>query len=57
MRPMSETALTNRYKISLLQLIDIGVKDAIYESDTRALVRVLVGKFDVYFPETTRKGR
>jgi hypothetical protein len=41
----------NRFYCS--QFIDIWVEDAVYEANARALVRVLVGQFDVDLPETS----
>ena len=38
-----------------LQLVDVGVEDSIHEANARALVGVLVGQFDVDFPEAALK--
>ena len=38
-----------------LQLVDVGVEDAIHEANARAFVGVLVGQFDVDFPEAALK--
>lgn len=40
------------FKRQSVQLVDVGVKDAIDEANARAFVRVLVREFDVDFPET-----
>lgn len=37
------------------QLIDVGVKNAVDEANTRTFVRILVWKFDMNFPKTSRK--
>jgi hypothetical protein len=34
-----------------LQFIDVGVENAVYETDARGLVRILVGQFDVDLPD------
>ena len=34
---------TGMIRASILQLVDIGVEDAVYESNAWALVRVLIG--------------
>lgn len=40
-----------------VQLVDVGVEDAVYETDAWAFVGVLIGEFDVDFPEATGEGR
>lgn len=39
-----------------LQLVDIGVEDAVHEADARALVGVCIGELDVDLPETAGEG-
>jgi hypothetical protein len=38
------------------ELVDVGVEDAVYEADARALVGVLVWELDVDFPEAAFEG-
>jgi hypothetical protein len=38
------------------QLIDVRVEDSVDEADTRALVRILVGKLNVNLPEAALEG-
>ena len=33
-----------------VQLVNVGVEDAVYEADAGGLVRVLIGEFDVDLP-------
>ncbi len=40
-----------------VQLVDVGVEDAVYETYARALVGILVGELDVDFPKTTGERR
>jgi len=40
-----------------VQLVDVGVEDAVHETYARALVGVLVGELNVDFPKTTGEGR
>ena len=47
---MSSTVLLH------LQLIDVGVEDSVYESNTRRLVRVLIGELDSDFPDAAFEG-
>lgn len=47
--PLEIALLIKRQSV---QLVDVRVKDPIDEANTRALVRVLVRKLDVDFPET-----
>lgn len=40
-----------------VQLVDVGVEDAVHEAYARALVGVLIGELDVDFPKATGEGR
>lgn len=40
-----------------LQLIDVGVEDAIDKSNTGALIRILIGELDVNFPMAASERR
>ena len=44
------------HRTNNIQLIDIGVKDSVYEADARGLVRVRIGKLNVNLPCSTFKG-
>jgi len=44
-------------EIDDLQFIDVRVKYTIYKADARALVRVLVWEFNMYFPKASGKWR
>lgn len=39
------------------QFVDVGVEDAVYEANARALVRVLVGQLYVDLPKSTLERR
>ena len=39
-----------------VQLVNVRMEDAVDEADTGALVGILVGEFDVDFPQTTLEG-
>lgn len=38
-----------------IQLVDIGMEDAVDEANTWTLVRILIRKLDVDFPKTSSK--
>lgn len=42
--------------LRVLQLVDVGMEDAVHESNARALVGVLIRQLDVNFPETALEG-
>lgn len=43
-------------KYGCIQFVDVGVEYPVHEADARALVRILIGQFDVDLPETTLEG-
>ena len=40
-----------------IQLVDVGVEDAVDKADAGALVGILVGQLDVDFPQAALEGR
>jgi hypothetical protein len=39
-----------------VQLVDVGMENAVHEADARTLVRILIGQLDVDLPKTTSEG-
>lgn len=50
-------SLNERLVARHIQLVDIGVEDAVHEADARALVGVLIGQLNVDLPETALEWR